>query len=210
MEQEKRLATKRDTDNAMKINPNPQGKAALPLLDELRHWNQGAATEKSARDILGDYLASLLVLSAEFNFRPVPGREYYLYYRAGHWQLSLLSPSDWGSSRQGDFAGACVLRPDATWSITLCETLAQREELLSALKAFQRAFGENLDSDTAMAEGLPYFERHLPYYRKVLAFALSHSLSTSLGALGLQHSSGRQLLSRQAARPSLEKPVTDW
>ena len=95
----------------MKTNPNPQGKGLVPVLDAWQSLQPAAVAPKSAPRLLGDYMVSLLVLSAEFSFKPVPGKPYYLYWREGDWQLSLISPVEWGLRLPGECLGECQLAP---------------------------------------------------------------------------------------------------
>ena len=183
----------------MPDNPNPQGKADLPLLSELQAWRSGPGRETSLpartpRGVVVDYLSALLVLSAEFNFRPVLGKQYHLYFRDQQWQLSLVAPGEWRPSREQNYVAACELQADASWQIEPAQGLDQRPELLSALAGFEQHFRERVQGATTIVEGLPHYESRLPYYRRVLASGLASSLQRSLVQLGLEQATSEQLL----------------
>jgi hypothetical protein len=186
----------------MPLNPNPQGKAALPLLQELQTALSSPVPDRTPLDLARDYLASLLVLSAEFRFRPVPGKTYYLYFRQQRWQLSLVSPEEWSPPRQEDFVARCTLRHDASWDVAPSDAIAANPHLQNALLRFQDQFTQRVADAGNLRDGLPHYERALPYYRRVLASALSKSLDVSLHRLGLESSDGQQLLSTVTAAGS--------
>ena len=178
----------------MPDNPNPQGKASLPLLNELQGWRSVELPARNVRALLSDYLRGLLVLSADFRFRPAPGQDCYLYYRKGHWSLSLIAPDEWRPHRRASYVARCELRQDATWDLQPAPDLAERDEVVAALGAVVRGFKQRLNSSPTVADGLPHFEAGLPYYRRVLASGLARSLQGSLQQLGLEAADGRQLL----------------
>ena len=66
------------TNNYSK-NPNPQGKGLVPVLRDLGSLQAVAPAVKSSVDFLRDYCISSMVLAAKFSFKPVPGKDYYLY-----------------------------------------------------------------------------------------------------------------------------------
>jgi hypothetical protein len=115
----------------MPVNPNPQGKASLPLLNELQAWRGAEAPARDVRGLLSDYLRGLLVLSADFSFRPAPGRDCYLYYREGRWTLSLIAPDEWRPHRYACYVAQCELRRDATWDVKPAADLQFCHKLLS-------------------------------------------------------------------------------
>ena len=181
--------------NVRQAAPNPQGKAALPHLNELQGWRGVEPSAPSADKVVIDYLCGLLVLSADFNFKPVPGAVYHLYYRQGRWSLSLIGPQEWRPSRKRDYVASCELLHDATWHINPAPRLAEKTNILDALHAFEQAFRERMASASKLVDDLPHYERSLPYYRRVLASGLASSLAHSLHRLGLEGESGQGLLS---------------
>jgi hypothetical protein len=192
----------------MPVNPNPQGKASLPLLNELQAWRSAEAPVRDVRGLLADYLRGLLVLSADFSFRPAPGRDCYLYYREGRWTLSLIAPGEWRPHRYAWYVAQCELRRDATWDVRPAADLEERSEVVDALGAVVRGFQQRLQPSALVADSLPHYEAGLPYYRRVLASGLARSLQGSLRQLGLEAADGQQLLANlQASGDALRGPL---
>ena len=187
----------------MPNNPNPQGKASLPLLSNLQAWRNAVVPHRSVRDLMVDYLTGLLVLSSEFSFKPVPQRSYYLYYRQGRWQLSLIGPGEWRPSRHRCFVARCRLQYDATWAIEPAADIDQRPDMVAALRAYRHGFEQRVRASQTIQSDLPHYDRTLPYYRRVLASGLASSLQASLETLGLQHADGQALLNQLQQEVSL-------
>lgn len=183
--------------------PNPQGKAALPHLNELQQWRGAEAATSSPQRLLVDYLCGLLVLSADFSFKPVAGAVYHLYFREQRWTLSLIAPDEWRPSRAPDYVATCELQQDATWRIRPATNLTDKPAILQALSAFEVAFRERVNTAGRLVDDLPHYERSLPYYRRVLASGLASSLTHSLRTLGLEEDSGTQVLSSLSGAPAL-------
>jgi hypothetical protein len=161
-------------------NPNPQGKGVVPLLrdwDGLRPVVRGT---KGPGEFLRDYCLSSLVLSAEFLFRPVVGRTYYLYVARGSWKLSMVGPREWNGASFGEYFASCTLREDMTWDVAPVEGLADDAAPLANARAFIEAFVDRLGQQDSVTEGLPVYVRELPYYRRLLASALASSLARSV------------------------------
>lgn len=179
------------------MSANPQGKGLVPILDAWQSTQPQRVEAKSARRILGDYFTSLLVLSAEFSFKPCLGVTYYLYWcgaqpaNGSGWKLSLIAPQEWGEHSPGVCLGQCELRTDMTWELTLIATLKDEPELQQALQQFHEGFSDMLDNDKPIEEGLPFFVGSLPYYRLLLSNGLASSLQKSINLSELQGSSGR-------------------
>src|SRR5210317_585232 len=100
---------------------NPEGKGAHGFLDDWVATEPRGVVAKPPRQVLAELFTSLLVLSASFRYRPVPGRPNYLYWMDGEWSLSLIAPYEWSEKRRAGFAGTCVLQPDMTWTISPSE-----------------------------------------------------------------------------------------
>ena len=136
---------------------------------------------KRAPQLLADYFTSLLVLSAAFKFKPVFGKDYYLYSEHSGWSLSLISPDEWNDdARRQAFVGKCVLHQDSTWSISPSENIGKQGEIDDALATFYEGFLGKLQSRQALEDDFPVYEARLPYYQRLFAAALSRSLKTSL------------------------------
>ncbi|MCB1703914.1 MAG: DUF2452 domain-containing protein [Halioglobus sp.] len=163
-----------------KKNPNPQGKGAVPVLRDWSTMQPAAVGSKDAATFLRDYCISSLVLAARFRFKPVPGKDYFLYVGEGDWMLSLIGPHEWGTRRPGAFLGRCRLRMDMTWAIET-STNGETESLaLERAQAFVAGFVDSLQGQAAVEDSLPYYISHLPYYQRLLATALASSLQQTL------------------------------
>lgn len=168
----------------------------VPVLDAWQSMQPVAGQAKSAPRLLGDYLVSLLVLSAEFSFKPVPGKPYYLYWRKGDWQLSLISPDEWGQRHPGECLGECQLGFDMTWRLERQSSAPLSTELQSAVDNFSALFGEQLGDAATLEDTLPFYIRQLPFYRRLLASGLAASLQHSIRASGQLGHSGQNWLQR--------------
>ncbi|MEM9254290.1 MAG: DUF2452 domain-containing protein [Pseudomonadota bacterium] len=166
------------TDSTPKRNPNPQGKGLVPVLRDWGALRPSGVTTKPAAQFLRDYAVSALVLSAEFSFRPVVNRTYYLYTRDERWLLSLIGPDEWHRPQDRSFLSSCRLRSDMTWELDLPE-LADDSPVLDNLRRHVEAFISGLSAQSSVFEELPYYVAHLPYYRRLLASALASSLQAS-------------------------------
>jgi hypothetical protein len=186
-----------------KTQGNPQGKGLVPVLEAWQGAQPRGVAEKSAGRILTDYFITLLVLSADFHFRPVPGRAYYLYLRDARWRLSLISPEEWGKRLPGQCLGCCRLQPDMTWSLELLADLERDAPMRDALVGFHGGFLALLENHETLETGLPHYVAGLPYYRRLLAAGLAASLSQSLELSGLSDCSARQWLETAASAPLL-------
>jgi len=164
-------------------NPNPQGKGQVPVLRDWSSLQPALSEPKTAADFLRDYCVSSLVLAAEFRFKPVVGKTYYLYATAQGWSLTLISPQEWGERKSGEFLASCTLRPDMTWEMDAAD-LAEQPEAMAQARAFIAGFVETLTEQESIADNLPVYVKELPYYRRMLATALSASLKHTLPVSG--------------------------
>ena len=159
---------------------NPDGKGANGLLADWYGSSPAGVVAKPRRQLLAEFFTSVLVLSAPFKYRPVPGRLNYLYWIDGEWSLSLIAPDQWSAERRAGFVGACVLQRDMTWTIEPSEWLGDHGPLTNALGRFFDGFVEMLDTDLTLEEILPYHVGGLPYFPRLYANALSRSLRTAV------------------------------
>ncbi|MEM0953753.1 MAG: DUF2452 domain-containing protein [Pseudomonadota bacterium] len=181
---------------------NPQGKGLTPVLSEWQSAQPALIRQRTPRQVIGDYFTTLLVLSAEFNFKPASGVSYYLYLRDPAWKLSLIAPEEWLGRAPGPCLGRCELHPDMTWQLEPRQDAGENAELGAALDAFHNGFLDLLDRDERLEDSLPHYVSHLPYYRRLLAAGLASSLKASLELSGLTQRKGREWL-KAAARPGL-------
>ena len=173
----------------MAKNPNPQGKGVVPLLAIWEATTPATVIAKSANRIIGEYFTSLLVLSAEFSFKPVVGKDYYLYWRqkksntkqtSSALRLSLIEPERLGALQFGRYVGSCCLQTDMTWAINPSEALAQEHDIIEDIRTFHQQFLDNHNHEKTLEDSLPVFVESLPFYRRLAATALSSSLQRSI------------------------------
>lgn len=192
----------------MMKQPNPQGKGLVPVLDSLAESRPLiAVAPKQINQICTELFTSLFVLHSHFQFKPVVGKSYWLYQRhhklqnkSGYeFQLSLISPEEWGGDSFGLFVGECVLQQDITWSLMLDSAAANDVVLMALIDTKRREFETALNSVESVEDALPFYLEGLPFYQRVFASALANSLKTSMKKSGIQG-----LNYRQAQKYSLE------
>ncbi len=172
-------------------NPNPQGKGSVPVLDALQAFTPRNVSTKAPRQLFSDYFVSLLIISAEFHFKPVPGVPYYLYLKNRQWKLSLIEPQRWRDDHFGDFLGRCELRSDMTWSLEPLVDIQESPQLLEALQIFQDNIVDTFNTGDSLLATLPFFVDELPFYRRLAASGLARSF--------VQACPDRALLAKPAA-----------
>lgn len=164
-----------------KTSPNPEGKGQVGFLLDWAYSSPRAVVAKRAPQLLADYFTSLLVLSSAFKFKPVFGKDYYLYQDGTSWALSLISPDEWNNdAKRQAFVGRCVLNEDATWSIEPSGNIGKKGNVDDALAGFYDSFIDKLRSQQVLEDELPIYEAGLPYYQRLFAAALSRSLKESM------------------------------
>ncbi len=170
-------------------SPNPQGKGLVPLLNEWGHFqpqlHMSSGQAKALPQLLAEYFSSLLVLSTHFQFKPVRGKKYYLYFKNSDWRLSMIEPQRWSEQRRGYYLGCCRLQQDMTWTIDVTAELEQQPQLLAALHQFQQQLVDNLNDDISIQKQLPFYVASLPFYARLSATGLAKSLSQSFSAIGM-------------------------
>lgn len=163
--------------------PNPQGKGLVGFLQDWDYSTPRGVVAKPAGRLLADYFTSLLVLSAEFKFKPAFGQTYHLYRTDSRWILSLVSPNEWNTrEKQMGYVGACVLHDDSTWSIEPSDNLGRKGPVSDALADVYDGFVDRLRNRMPLEDGLPVYEGRMPYYQRLFAAALSRSINASLVA----------------------------
>ena len=171
---------RRDLDAARKTTGNPDGKGANGfMLDWYRSEPRGLLA-KPRHQILAELFTSMLILNAQFKYKPSVGVVNYLYCIDREWSLSLIAPHEWSSERQAGFAGTCVLQRDMTWTITPSELVGGSNSITEAIAEFYEAFSDRLDTDLTLEEILPFYVGHMPYYQRLYANALSRSLRSTV------------------------------
>lgn len=189
----------------MDKTPNPQGKGLVPVLESLAasRASIAAVPPKTIDQISSELFTSLFVLQSDFKFRPVVGRSYWLYRKGERFWLSLLAPHEWSAAAHGQVIGECSLHEDITWTLTLDAAAARDTALLELIEARKQAFERRLEAAAAVDEALPVFDESLPFYQRVFASALAHSLRVSMQKSGIEG------LSYDEARGLLAAPETD-
>lgn len=170
-----------------KTDGNPEGKGLNGFLLDWHHSNPRGVVAKPQRQVLAEFFTSMLVLSANFKYKPAIGATNYLYWVDHEWTLSLISPGEWSDKRRAGFAGTCVLQRDMTWTITPADHLGEENEVSEAIGRFYDAFADNLDTDLTLEEILPFYVGKMPYYQRLYASALSRSIRAAV-TLGDQSS----------------------
>lgn len=161
--------------------PNPQGKGQIGFLRDWHYSSPRGVVAKPSGQLLADYFTSLLVLCADFKFKPAFETAYFLYREEPRWSLSLISPEEWNTAdKRATFVGTCRLHADSTWSIEPADNLSKKGPVADAVTIFFDGFVEKLRSRKPLEEELPIYEANLPYYQRLFAAALSRSLKTSM------------------------------
>jgi hypothetical protein len=135
---------------------------------------------KPQRQLLGELFVSMLVLSASFKYRPVPGNLNYLYWIDEQLSLSLIAPQEWSQYHRDNFVGMCVLNRDMTWSIAPSKELTESSSVTQAIRQYLAAFSEMLNTNLTLEEILPFHVSSLSYYQRLYASALSRSVCVAL------------------------------
>jgi hypothetical protein len=173
---------------------NPQGKGVVPILNLWHTFEPVAIERKSTEQLFAEYFTSLLVLSAEFRFKPVKGTVYFLYLKKQRWMLSLIEPGRWSYERRGEYFGSCQLQEDMTWSISRACRESSHPDIDQALNVFYQQLALHLDSEKPLIELLPFYVDDLPYYRRMAATGLARSMRHSFAACALLHQPSKNVL----------------
>jgi hypothetical protein len=183
----------------LKKNPNPQGKGLAPVLESLAESRAMIpAVAKQINQISSELFTSMFVLHSQFQFKPVVGKSYWLYQRENQFQLSLISPQEWGNDAFGLFVGECILQPDITWSLSLDDAAAKNEALMAYIKDKKTEFEQAMQSVESVDSVLPFYLEGFPFYQRIFASALANSLKQSMilsGIQGLSYSEAQKCLS---------------
>lgn len=183
-----------DSEGTLSPQGNPQGKGLALIIERLAGLAPRAVQSKPINQILVEYWQSTLVLSANFAFRIVAGRTYFLYH-SDRWQLSLIGPDEWRGRAPGVFVGRCRLKVDATWQIDFVDELLAHQSVVDALETFIEGFEYRINGAETLADALPDYEPGLPYQQRMMATALTASLRHSAQL------SGSVMLAPKLGRP---------
>lgn len=170
-----------------KTDGNPEGKGANGFLLDWSETQPRGVVAKPHRQILTEFFTSMLVLSAQFKYRPAVGSNNYLYWADDEWSLSLIAPEQWSGEKRAGFVGICVLHDDMTWTISPSDLLSKDNAVSNAVGRFYDAFAETLDNDLTLEEILPFYVHGVGYYQRLFASAMSRSVRATV-ILGDQRS----------------------
>ena len=188
-------------------NPNPQGKGLVTVLQEIDSRQHALTTSEpySLTKTLHDYALSRLVLCAEFHFKPVVNKPYYLYVKDSTLRLSLIAPEEWRNSGFGFYICQCLLEDSMLWRFSNKNTDPKTLDYLAlAVEPLKDTLLSDFFSNKPLEQTLPYYDERLPFHRRVLANALAsqitlqipEALSKSLPQLGKESSNVRALIGR--------------
>ena len=182
----------------MNKDANPQGKGLVPILASLADSRAVIpVVAKHINQISSELFTSLFVLHSHFQFKPVMGKSYWLYQREEKFQLSLISPDEWGGGF-GLFVGECVLQEDVTWTLTLDKAAANNQSLMTLIEQRRQEYEQALSAAESVDQLLPFYLDGLPFYQRVFASALANSLKSSMvksGIQGLNYAQAQKVLS---------------
>ncbi|MBT8124105.1 MAG: hypothetical protein KJO81_04695 [Gammaproteobacteria bacterium] len=189
---------------------NPQGKGVVGIIEDLRACTPMLVEAKSNYQWLADYFTSTLVLSAKYGFKPVIGKDYYLYYKNQEWKLSLIEPQAWKTHDPGVFFAECELNKDMSWSLVLSPDWQKHSTLVNAINELEQAFFNCVNDSKPIVDKLPFFKQHLSYYQRLGANALARSLKQSLEIkLGKEKSLSLAGTALVAELASVNKPLLE-
>lgn len=161
--------------------PNPQGKG-LSLLSELRATQRALAScpAKPVLQLANELFTSMFILNSQFKFKPVTGREYWLYQKDQQFRLSLVSPGEWKHYDFGFPIACCQLLTDMTWSLKLTEEAHGNDDFMRYIEKQRNEFDNRLNTMQQLSQLLPGYQSHLPFYQRAFVSALSYSLGVSM------------------------------
>lgn len=179
-------------------NPNPQGKGLVPVLAALANASAGIRVlPKHVEQVSTELFTALFILGSQFSFKPVRGREYWLYRYGERFKLSLVAPEQWSVGTFDQVIGCCELHDDLTWTLTLSDDAAQDTAFMAFIAARRERFQQMLQESESLETALPVYQHDLPFYQRVFASALASSLGQSMqltGIAGLRYEQARLCL----------------
>ena len=198
------LISDRQSARAVRPDGNPDGKGFNGFMLDWYRTEPRGVVAKPQRQVLAEFFTSMLVLSAQFKYKPASGVDNYLYWVDDRWSLSLIAPYQWSDTRRSGFAGTCRLQADMTWTIDPSEQLLGRGPVSDAVARFFDAFAETLDTDLTLEEILPFYVRRMPYWQRLHASGLSRSIR---GAVTLGGQASIKARDWQLALPAAGKAL---
>lgn len=178
------LTKKTSNSIAEKAAVNTDGKGLNGFMLDWYATTPRDVVVKPQRQVLSEFFTSMLVLSANFKYKPVVGVSNFLYLIDDQWSLSLISPNEWSEERRAGYVGRCELQSDMTWTIEPSENLVEGNVVAEGVRRFYKAFAETLDTDLTLEEILPFYVGRMPYYQRLYASAMSRSVRRSVKLSG--------------------------
>jgi hypothetical protein len=168
------------------MEPNPQGKGLVPILNALAIKKEVIQQTEShtVASAIYDYFIARLILCAKFKFKPVLNTSYYLYVRDDALKLSLIAPNQWFHNEFGLYICKCTLEFPLRWRIENRNDDNDIEPILSKiLLSLQDTLLSDLFANQSLGESLPYCDERLPFHHRVLANALASQIENQLPKL---------------------------
>ncbi len=185
----------------MPVNPNPQGKGLVPVLQGLnQHRLNIKLPPKQIDQVEMELFTSLFVLQSDIKFNPVPHKSYWLYQCEGRFRLLMVAPDEWVSPFRGRFIGECILQEDRTWTLALDPPMEHDQDFMALIGQQQDSLHQALEDSASIEDALPKLESSFSFYAQILAFTLGKSLDISMqmsGIKGLSYSEAKGLLSHK-------------
>lgn len=167
-------------------NPNPQGKGLSTVLDALTNSQAKASLPpKNIDQISSELFTSLFVLNTNFEFRPVAGNSYWLYYTKNKFKLYSTAPNEWACGQPGIFVGECTLQNDVTWTVYLDDQIKSQEWFITHIETQKAQLQNTFEDSITLEEAMPYYVKQMSYYSRLLTYGLSTSLKTSMQKAGI-------------------------
>ena len=95
---------------------------------------QAALLVEQATEIQNRMKLAQLISTAQYSFKPIMLKEYYLYERSGKYILTLIAPEEWPAHKDCPYGEcvACVRQlGDSTWEEVLDDETGVSEESIS-------------------------------------------------------------------------------
>ena len=139
-------------------NPNPQGKGLVPVLAALGNASSAVCiVPKTIEQISADLFTSMFVLESRFQFKPIRGRQYWLYRYGERFQLSPVFPEQWSTPTFDQVIGCCELQDDLVWTLELSTDAAQDPLMLEYIRIRRERFEQSLQTSSSMEAALPVY-----------------------------------------------------
>ncbi|OYU97714.1 MAG: hypothetical protein CFE21_05340 [Bacteroidetes bacterium B1(2017)] len=109
------------------IRPEDKGKIRANAVEAMHHYaNQEMALLKKQADLIMEQVRDIesrlkvseKIYESDMRFTPVIGQVYHLYEKEDHFKLSIIGPTEWGSSKgMGAYVASVKLLGDHSWDV---------------------------------------------------------------------------------------------